>query len=67
MPKLTLTFDYSIKQPVYIVPLECNGIVTSIWISDGGVIQYEVRHFIKGEVKKIYFYTEDLSEAKTHP
>lgn len=59
--KIEIKFD--INDKVKITPLNCKGIIQSIWITEKG-IKYEVRYFDKAEAKNIYFYAEELERIK---
>jgi hypothetical protein len=51
---------FNIDDKVKIVPLNCDGIILSIWIVRSG-ITYETRYFLNGELKTTYFYDHELT------
>jgi len=50
---------FQIRDQVKIIPLEREGRIKSIWITEIGV-KFEVRYFDNCEAKTIYFYEEEL-------
>lgn len=60
---ITKEFDFDLKDEVYIEPLQCEGIVKSIAITNSG-IQYNVRYFDHAKAQEVYFYPEELTAKK---
>lgn len=59
--KIEMKFD--IKERVGINELEREGVVKEIRFADSGGM-YRVRYFDKGEANDVWFYEEELSNAK---
>jgi len=52
-------FEFNLSDKVKIIPLECEGRIISVWITECG-IKYEVRYFDKAEAQTVYFYADEL-------
>ena len=50
---------HEVGAKVFIIPLDYEGRVKSIWISMLGV-QYEVRYFHNGQENVVYFWGDEL-------
>jgi hypothetical protein len=57
------TFNFTLRQELYIKELETKGVVTALTVVDSGTM-YRVRYFYSGEPKETYFYDWELSEKK---
>jgi hypothetical protein len=57
-------FKFNLLDKVSITPLERNGKVVSIWITEHG-IKYEVRYFDNAKVEAVYFYEDELMAIKS--
>jgi len=56
---MNINVKFALQQEVRITPLEREGVVKSIWITEMG-IKYEVRYFDHAEAKTVYFYDNEL-------
>jgi len=61
MKQIKIRWD--INDRVMIKELKTIGGVISIWIVSRGT-QYEVRYFYNGDAKSIYFFENELEDAK---
>ncbi len=61
--KAKVLLDYEINDKVCIKELERPGRVVSVWVTCTGV-KYEVRYFQEGNAKTVYFFGDELEEAK---
>jgi hypothetical protein len=52
---------FTLGQKIKITELKCSGFISSIWFTEAG-LKYEVRYFLNGEAKSVYFYERELSE-----
>lgn len=52
------------KDKVYIIPLDCYGVVISCSLSTYGN-EYYVRYYIDKEQKQIYFFEEELKRGNS--
>lgn len=60
---MNVDIDIEFGQKVLITELQCQGIVIAIYIGiDGTKIQ--VRYFLNGEAKEVYFYRDELEKFK---
>ena len=55
-------FDFNEK--VTIKPLKVEGTVESLWLKKGHELMLEVRYFLNNEIKKDYFYGDELEVVK---
>ena len=56
----TITFPFDIGETVNIPELSATGIILSIWHVTRGT-EYEVRYFMNGEAKTVYFFEHELT------
>lgn len=54
-----MNLSFNIGDKVQIPELETYGRVVSIWVQQCG-IQYEVRYFLNGEAKNVFFFENEI-------
>ena len=60
--KIESAFDFNEK--VKIKPLEVEGTIESFWLRKAYELMIEVRYFLNNEIKKDYFYGDELEVIK---
>ena len=62
----TITFEYKIRQQVWITELARPGLVVGLYYGETGQ-QYQISYFHDGEKQTTYFYHEQISaDSKGH-
>ena len=62
--KVKIESDFDFNEKVRIKPLNIEGTIESFWLRKGGDLLIEVRYFLNDEVKKEYFYGDELEVIK---
>ena len=57
----TEDLKFQLDDSVFIVPISAKGTIVGIFIDHSGV-EFSVRHFLDGEVKRIYCKTDELEK-----
>ena len=66
--KVRIETDFDFNERVTIKPLKLEGTIESFWLNKSRELMVEVRYFLNNEIKKDYFYGDELEvikEAKT--
>lgn len=66
--KVRIETDFDFNEKVTIKPLKLEGTIESFWLNKARELMVEVRYFLGEEIKKEYFYCDELEaikEAKT--
>lgn len=59
-------FDYSIGQQIRVLPIDADGTVNSLWVSDKGK-KYECVWWINGDRKSEYLFPHEISPKEKGP
>lgn len=66
--KVRIESSFDFNEKVTIKPLKLEGTIESFWLNKARELMVEVRYFLGEEIKKEYFYCDELEvirEAKT--
>lgn len=66
--KVRIESSFDFNEKVIIKPLKVEGTIESFWLNKAKELMVEVRYFLGEEIKKEYFYCDELEvikEAKT--
>lgn len=62
--KVKIESDFDFNEKVRIKPLEVEGTTESFWLNKARELMIEVRYFLNNEIKKDYFYCDELEVIK---
>lgn len=62
--KVRIESSFDFNEKVIIEPLEVEGTIESFWLNKAKELMIEVRYFLNNEIKKDYFYGDELSVVK---
>lgn len=62
--KVRIETDFDFNERVTIKPLKLEGTIESFWLNKAKELMIEVRYFLNNEIKKDYFYGDELSVVK---
>ena len=62
--KVRIESSFDFNEKVIINPLEVEGTIESFWLNKAKELMIEVRYFLNNEIKKDYFYGDELSVVK---
>jgi hypothetical protein len=65
MPEQTVSFQYQIRERVWITELARPGRVVGLYYGETGQ-QYQISYFDDGEKKTTYLYSEDIVSEDKH-
>lgn len=60
---MIIDYKYAIGDRVYIKELETHGRMVSVWSGRRGN-EYQVRYCYNGKFEEVYFFEDELAEAK---
>ena len=66
--KVRIESAFNFNETVLIKPLKVEGTIESFWLKKGNELLLEVRYFLDNEIKRDYFYGDELEvrqEVKT--
>lgn len=62
--KVRIETDFDFNEEVNIKPLKIKGTIESFWLNKAKELMIEVRYFLDNEIKKDYFYGDELEVLK---
>ena len=62
--KVRIESSFDFNEKVTIKALKVEGTVESFWLKKGNELMLEVRYFLNNEIKKDYFYCDELEVVK---
>lgn len=62
--KVRIESSFDFNERVIIKPLKVEGTIESFWLRKANELMLEVRYFLNDEVKKDYFYGDELEVIK---
>lgn len=62
--KVRIESDFDFNEKVRIIPLAIEGTIESFWLNKAKELMIEVRYFLNNEIKKDYFYGDELEVIK---